>query len=324
MVLVSCWRTRAKRAHLESTGYNWPIRTALGRLQRRCRATARSAVGGCRLLPRSQLARGAPSAAAERSSSSASLTQRGVCLSLDGVGCLVGNAHRQRRHPPVGVDRQLQIVPHQLALRRDEGPHRPTARHPVQALDPFRQLLLHQAEQFPRDLLSPAYQDRTGLRHGLEVVGRTAGLLLRLEVVQAEHLFDLVRHALEALGRRVQAHLQRALTRLRIVLEANRTGASGLPIRRSGFIDHCNSHARGLTPCAQSSFSRGIGWLDPIARRQIHSPYLKGKRSTWRPRVSAQAAPNGARVSYAERLRPLELPRRTSQDGTLGEPIQTG
>src|SRR5215217_6175286 len=41
----------------------------------------------------------------------------------DGAGCLIGNAHRQLGNAPVRVDRQLQVVPHQLALGRHDGPH---------------------------------------------------------------------------------------------------------------------------------------------------------------------------------------------------------
>ena len=105
-----------------------------------------------------------------------------ACLSLDGSGCLIGNADRQLRNAPVRVDRQPQVVPHQLALGRHEGPHRPAASHPVQAVHPLRHSLLNQADQLLRDLLSPSHQDRAGPRHGLEVLGCAAGLLLGLVI----------------------------------------------------------------------------------------------------------------------------------------------
>src|SRR3954454_13119089 len=50
-----------------------------------------------------------------------------------------------------------------------------------------------------------------------------------MQVAQAEHLCDLARHVLEALCRRVQAHLQRVLARLRPAVGPNRT-ASYLPV----------------------------------------------------------------------------------------------
>ena len=36
----------------------------------------------------------------------------GMILSLDGAGCLIGNAHGERRNAPVRINHELHVIPH--------------------------------------------------------------------------------------------------------------------------------------------------------------------------------------------------------------------
>jgi hypothetical protein len=97
---------------------------------------------------------------------------------------------------------------------------------------------------------------------------RATGQFLSLWAGEAQHLGELVRHAPEALGRRVQTCLQRVPCRLSAAASHVSPSASGLLADLSGFIGHNTSRARGLVRRALSNLG-DLGRLVPTLSTDV-------------------------------------------------------
>lgn len=103
-----------------------------------------------------------------------------VSVCLDGARSFLCDPDRHLREATAIVDHLLQVVPHKVALNRDEILHRTAARERGQAIHVPLELILRQAEPLTRDLLRALRQGRARLSYRLQVLGRLAGQFLRL------------------------------------------------------------------------------------------------------------------------------------------------
>src|SRR3954471_23189926 len=199
-----------------------------------------------------------------------------VRLSLDGPGSFIGSAQRHLSNALVGVDHLLQAVPRQIALNRHKVLHRAGADDPVHRIDVLLQAVLNEAEHLLRDLLSTARQNRAGLRHSLEVLRRTAGQFLSLRAGEPQHLRELIRDALEALGGRVQACLDRVPGCLGAAAGNVSPSTRRLLTHAGGFIGHGASRTGGL-------ISGLVLVVGVVASRYIHPLWIGSQKCcpTW-------------------------------------------
>src|SRR3954470_16043902 len=126
----------------------------------------------------------------------------GTALGLLNAPCsFLSHPHRHLGDALVDVDHLLKVVPHEITLRGYKVLHGPAAEETVQAVHVLLHPLLREAEPLVRDVLSALQQNRTRLRHRLDVLRRAPGQFLGLRTAEAPSLRELVIDALEALCR---------------------------------------------------------------------------------------------------------------------------
>src|SRR3954468_1795714 len=222
-----------------------------------------------------------------------------VRLGLDGPGSFIGSAQRHLSNALVGVDHLLQAVPRQIALNRHKVLHRAGADDPVYRIDVLLQAVLNEVEHLLRDLLSTARQNRAGLRHSLEVLRRAAGQFLSLRAGETQHLRELIRDALEALGGRVQACLDRVPGCLGAAVGNVSTSTRRLLTHAGGFIGHGAGRTGGL-------ISGLVLIVGVVASRHIHPLWIGNQKCcpTW---------PVGQAARYARALKVRAIPYNLRQ-----------
>ena len=132
---------------------------------------------------------------------------------------------------------------------------------------------------FEGRLLEGTRQDSAGLRHSLEVLGRTAGQLLSLRAGDAQHLGDLVRHPLKALRCRIQTCLE------------------GVACGLGAAAEHVGSGACCLLAHAGRLVGSFLLILGVVASSHIHPLWFEKQRTA--PQLHAELRLSGERAEGA-------------------------
>src|SRR5919199_5077137 len=102
--------------------------------------------------------------------------------SHDLLGRLIRDLHGHLCKPAAVVDQELQIVPHQLALHRDEILRGTAAEQRLKAVEISLEPFLSKACPLPPDVLEAVRQHGVAFSHGLDVPRGFLGCLLALFV----------------------------------------------------------------------------------------------------------------------------------------------